>query len=94
MTPEYVTKDSVFDIVFGEFCACSDETEQVLNDIIQKVRELEPKPNTNGKWRYWYRTLDDNGYSRCSCCQTDVIGHVKYPYCPNCGAKMDGETNE
>lgn len=90
MTPEYVTKDNIFDIVFGEFCACSDETEQVLNDIIQKVRELPPSiSNVHGKWIYWYRNLDDSGYSRCSCCNVDVIGHIKYKYCPHCGAKME-----
>ena len=44
MTPEYVTKDSIFDIVFGEFCACSDETEQVLNDIIERVKALPAEP--------------------------------------------------
>ena len=44
MTPEYVTKDSIFDIVFGEFCACSDETEQVLNSIIEQVRALPAEP--------------------------------------------------
>jgi len=43
-TPEYVTKDSIFDIVFGEFCACSDETEQVLNSIIEQVRALPAEP--------------------------------------------------
>lgn len=42
--PVYVTKDSIFDIVFGEFCACSDETEQVLNDIIERVRALPAEP--------------------------------------------------
>lgn len=88
MIPEYVAKDDVFDIVFGEFCACSDETEQVLNDIILQIRELPAISKAHGQWRYWYRNLNDNGYSRCSNCNVDVIGHAKYKYCPHCGAEM------
>ena len=94
---EHVIKDSIFDIVFGEFCACSDETEQVLNDIIEQVRALpaaDVVPARHGNWEFidsapWYHKCN-----QCQCfLKIDDITDGKANYCPNCGAKMDGESN-
>ena len=35
---------------------------------------------------YW---TDDDGYEVCSCCRE--LSDYRYKYCPNCGAKMEGE---
>ena len=65
------------------------------NDAIKILTEIEFAPTVDavevvhGKW-VW---ADDEecGLYRCSCC----IGASGYPtnYCPNCGAKMDGDGN-
>ena len=93
MTPEYVTKDSIFDIVFGEFCACSDETEQVLNDMIEQVRALpatDVTPVVHGKWHDIYMTSPSSFAATCSICgiSNDIPHPISAHYCPNCGAKM------
>lgn len=42
----------------------------------------------HGEWSYYY----DDGVKRCKCseCITSY-GCMDTPYCPNCGAKMDGK---
>ena len=91
---EYITKDNIFDIVFGEFCARSDETEQVLNDIIEQVRAIpaaDIAPVRHGEWI----VCGDGLYVPylCSHCGKTVpailIEKYSHNYCPNCGAKMD-----
>lgn len=44
----------------------------------------------HGKWE-----IDCNGYyPYCSTCKEEPANGVMSDYCPNCGARMDGETNE
>ena len=92
MTPEYVTKDSIFDIVFGEFCACSDETEQVLNNIIEQVRALsdtDVAPVIHGKWSEKIDPWDRQHIGKCSECGKRYSDYIYFRFCPNCGVKMD-----
>lgn len=49
-------------------------------------------PVRHGKWIRW---RDLNGIKRCKCSECIVsYGNMDTPYCPNCGAKMDGERKE
>ena len=109
MNPEYVTKDSIFDILYCGFCNYSDETKQRLNDIIEQVRALSTAdvvPVRHGKWieKRW-STEDDWGVINWHSLTCSACGHeertnglspnsiYKYDYCPHCEAKMDGESN-
>lgn len=90
---EYVTKDNIFDIVFGEFCACSDETEQVLNSIIEQTRALpieDVVPVIHAKWLAFSDPVLKVKFT-CYCSNCNEKSIRRYPYCPGCGAKMDGE---
>ena len=91
---EYVTKDSIFDIVFGEFCACSDETEQVLNSIIEQAIVLPAADVAPVVHAYWINLgkYGDRYNWRCSSCKRESIMAINY--CPSCGAKMDGDKND
>lgn len=92
---EYVAKDSIFDIVFGESCACSDETEQVLNDIIEQVRAIpaaDVVPVRHGRWLDVTWCGED--YLACSICGYGGLAHEATKYCPNCGAKMDSDKHD
>lgn len=44
----------------------------------------------HGRWNVEYPTGSDFG--RCSACKT--LGNLDWHYCPNCGAKMRGESDE
>lgn len=64
----------------------------VSKDVIE--REINAIPTTDrpqGKWIYWR----EDGIKRCKCarCLTSY-GCLDTPYCPNCGAQMEGTDNE
>ena len=48
------------------------------------------EPVRHGRWNVEYPTGSDFG--RCSACKT--LGNLDWHYCPNCGAKMDGNRVE
>lgn len=81
------------------------DAEMVINAIInRKVVVVEDtgltadvQPVKHGRWITW----DDSGFTKCSCCNSeyyiadlqtvgDSEGFVNF--CPNCGARMDGDT--
>ncbi len=37
---ECIEREKAFDAVFGQFCACSDETEAALNAAIEEIRAI------------------------------------------------------
>lgn len=44
----------------------------------------------HGRWIKCKTILD---IFKCSCCCDKFFDSEKYKYCPNCGAKMDGDIN-
>lgn len=64
-----------------------------ISDIEQIIDWLPVIPK-HGKWVFTPTT----GRYRCSACEkvekTIPWGKPPFDYCPNCGAKMDGEENE
>lgn len=46
-------------------------------------------PVRHGRWRAY----SDCGVTRCSVCDWSIEECVDYKYCPNCGAKMDGDAD-
>lgn len=93
MTPEYITKDTLKETLINWSCDASYievETKWALEEI-KSIPAADVAPIKHGKWRYFY--IDWNDFSRCSCCRLDVEGIVRYNYCPNCGARMEDETD-
>lgn len=100
MTPEYVTKDSIFDILYCGFCNYSDETKQVLNDIIEQVRAIPATDVVPVRYGCWIADKEDVEWGnylihyRCSECKErphfdkDKYKFILSSYCPNCGARM------
>ena len=58
-----------------------------LKKLLEEVRAADVAPVRYGWW-----IADDYAYNRCSACgwEWDDREYVT-PYCPNCGAKMDGD---
>ena len=80
---------------------CQEDTpilKQVRKAYDMAIEALQAEPVKHGKW-----TVDEKHTEEiytnpvyCSVCGKDVvIDYGEYaPYCPNCGAKMDGERSE
>ena len=62
--------------------------EELINKI-KKAPTIEAEPVRHGRWNVEYPTGSDFG--RCSACKT--LGNLDWHYCPNCGAKMDGDSH-
>ena len=56
----------------------------IIPSIIQSIPTIDAEPVRNGQWEY----DDVNDLDYCSECNTGMNG--KFPFCPWCGAKMDG----
>lgn len=70
----------------------------LINSIqdISAVKAADVQPVKCGRWITW----DDSGFTKCSCCNSEyyisdlqVVGDSEgfVGFCPNCGARMDGE---
>lgn len=72
------------------------DTERDYDEIAKRLEECETadvEEIRHGKWIF-----DKIGYIACSCCDFRAYAEYKHidfdhlnNYCPNCGAKMDGE---
>ena len=84
--------------------ACHDDLrgECTVNDVIEIVKGFEPDEVEEVKHCKWVEqiTVDgDDSYVMCNGCGwvLSYVDHMtdelvkKYAYCPNCGARMDGE---
>ncbi len=61
-----------------------------LCDVFAAIPTEDVMPIVHGKW-----DICSNGYyPYCSICRCEPEGKKLTKYCPNCGAKMDGENNE
>lgn len=66
---------------------------QRIFDIISEIPAADVAPVVHGRWVTHYRsgTPVAEGYIS-TCC--DMWNNRKSDYCPNCGAKMDGERKD
>ena len=69
-----------------------------LNQAIREIKRLPSADRPQGKWiEHWYPHFDVAGIE-CSICGKDVPywgrNYDMPRYCPNCGAKMKGASNE
>ena len=69
---------------------------KLVRSIIQRTPAADVAPVMHGRWIDAYPDIEPNPmfmYGICSECGFEQ-GFSKYlNYCPNCGAKMDGENN-
>ena len=71
-----------------------------VHQILRDMPSADVLPVRHGRWTD-KRTIEHDGEWYCSECGNEVTicmcGKDKmweYPYCPNCGAKMQGDANE
>lgn len=64
-----------------------------LREIIESVPAADVVPVVNGRWGTGRFNLETGNYEeQCTRCRNFSKEYGK-PYCPNCGAKMDGGAN-
>lgn len=75
----------------------SNWTQQRVVQMIHRQPAADVAPVVHGRWLEWFpgdcaliMTGEEMLY-RCSCCDVKYSDVEGYKYCPNCGARMDGE---
>lgn len=67
-----------------------------IDVYVENMPAADVQPVKHGRWITW----DDSGFTKCSCCNSEyyisdlqVVGDSEgfVDFCPNCGARMDGE---
>lgn len=64
-----------------------------LEDALNNIPVADVAPVRHGRWGTHSDRPDSLICSVCNC-GFDMWKHDPHNYCPNCGAKMDGELNE
>lgn len=70
--------------------------DMLLIDQAEAMKEMIalPSAQTKGKWEVMRNEYRGESTMRCSACLSDSGVLYEYQYCPNCGARMDGEQND
>ena len=69
----------------------------VDKEYVDEMQTIEAEPVRHGRWKNWHPKYLGMEYSydtkECSECAYVMANALRIPahYCPNCGAKMDGE---
>ncbi len=85
---EYIKREYVNQIIFHYARGQEDKTKDLLVNIKQSIYAL---PNADVVPVRHGRLLNPNPYGECSLCGHLIDIRDSYNYCPNCGARMDGE---
>ena len=85
---EYIEREAAYE----DFEKCNGEnpkwTPSRVKALIARQKTADVAPVRHGRWR----CHGDCGVTECSVCGWSIEEYVgDYAYCPNCGARMDGE---
>ena len=93
---EYITKEQAIDVIntaFGHIYDSDSATVslvdlqiEIIMTIEQHTEPADVAPVVHGQW-----IDDDCAFMRCSLCGYENDWEWATSYCPNCGARMDGE---
>ena len=67
---------------------------ETIEEVLKQTKTVEAVEVVHGRWE----KAEYNGFLRCDQCKDVYINEEwledgKWNYCPNCGAKMDGDGN-
>ena len=71
------------------FVAC--EIKQGFADMVNEAHTVDAVEVVHGQWVFG--TANHREYMKCSVCLKSQTPTGVFTYCPNCGAKMDGDGN-
>ena len=99
MNNDLIKRIAVCDMLHDEMGAwgnCADEIDALLkaNDALWKIPAVDAVEVVHGEWvlvEYQSSQFGVDQEYQCSICGTPTDEEFRTRYCPNCGAKMDGE---
>ena len=68
----------------------ADEKRAIITDLVNGIPAVDAAPVKHGRWVDEY---DDPMMVPCSVCGYEVYRYNTTHYCPDCGARMDGEAD-
>ena len=96
---EYIEREAALSLVQpdapedGKAAVTIATAKKLVRSIVRRTPAADVAPAVHGRWiehkKYIFGTMYD-----CSVCYNRILdnGHA-WNYCPNCGAKMDGEAD-
>lgn len=87
---DYIAREEA-KTALGVEAEISTAAETALEDAIDGIPAADVAPVVHGSWRS--NGIPDSMLSACSVCGFGC-GTYSFRYCPNCGARMDGENDE
>nr|DAF16004.1 MAG TPA: hydrogenase/urease nickel incorporation protein [Caudoviricetes sp.] len=86
MAIEYIDREKAKRLLHIEYAYAAEQ-------LLDEIPAADVAPVVHGVWVRVHKIDPISGY-RCSKCRR-IVGFDLTPYCPNCGAKMDGgDSNE
>ena len=99
--PEYITKEQAIDAAWDAFTSHDDpDLGRVIEENIERLPAADVAPVVHARWERFHltdaETEPGTGFINifvlaCSRCGKYVADKTNYKYCPQCGARMDGE---
>ena len=85
MAIEYIDREKAKRLLHIEYAYAAEQ-------LLDEIPAADVAPVVHGVWACVQKIDPISGY-RCSKCRR-IVGFDLTPYCPNCGAKMDGGDND
>ena len=82
---EYIDREKAKRLLHIEYAYAAEQ-------LLDEIPASDVTPVVHGVWARVHKIDPISGY-RCSKCRR-IVGFDLTPYCPNCGAKMDGGDND
>ena len=89
MADEYIKRDTAYNYLTEYYNHRTDNQHQNLRKALNAIPSADVAEVRHGKWIRPTR-VPDSMLDECSICGFDT-GAFTFNYCPNCGARMDGE---
>lgn len=94
---EYIDREKIFPN--GVFYVNKNQPEKSLDELINRICKApvaDVVEVVHGRWIFDGYSLKGEKVYKCSKCNYAVanLDEVGMKYCPNCGAKMDGDRND
>ena len=78
----------------GNILTAQTDYAQGARDIIEDIIDAPTIEPAQKKAKWVFGTTMNRGWMKCSNCCVSQTPCGTFSYCPNCGAKMEGEENE